>query len=499
MADQSSLARGWSAFQAWRRSRNIRFLLGGAPALLVGVLVLGLAVAASLTSREERDLRYLEQARSAFKSRNYALALTCYDRLAPHGANRPEILFGLSQACFARGQTARALVILNALAPREQQGYGPAHLWTARRLLDGSPSDETLRVARLHLRHALNGELEERDAAVGLLGQVYLAEKDYVQAEMYLAKAVKAYPELRLKRAQMHDRLGNAREAKHEAQLAVEYFQARAKSDLGDVRARLTWADGLTFLTRFPEAAAVLKEGLEAGPEPPARSAYRAALGMVYAAWLRQRDGDARADAAEKFRLLSEGLRYDDSNAALLGRLADLARIQGPEADQARETLQALLAQGDGSPLVHFALGVDAWRRGDAASAEVHLKAAQRLAPNLPVIANNLAWVLAQGKADDLPRALELSNLALQRAPNQPAFHGTRGEILVRLGKWNEALTDLEAALPASPKDPRLHRSLAEVYAQLGDPAMSAKHRRQAREGETAPPGGPPAAPGNKG
>jgi predicted Zn-dependent protease len=198
-------------------------------------------------------------------------------------------------------------------------------------------------------------------------------------------------------------------------------------------------------------------------------------------------DRDAKASAGEKLRLLDQGLRYDPRNTDLLNRLAAAVRFQGEEADQARAALQGILARGEGSAMAHFALGVDAWQRGDHSASTVHLEEAQRLSPEAPVIANNLAWVLCQGPPENLARALELSNIALKRSPDNPSFHGTRGEVLVRLGRWKEALPDLEAALPRNPKDPLLHKRLAEVYDKLGVPAMAAEHQRLARQGQSDP------------
>jgi tetratricopeptide (TPR) repeat protein len=475
-------SRLWSGPRDWWRGRNWRLLLGGLPALLLGGGALVLAALASLSSREELTARYLDRAQSAFKARDYAAALTCYERLAPLGKERPEILFGLARASLAQGQFGRADVILQSLAPPKRTGYPPAHLWLARRLLQSAPADKGVRqAAKEHLRSALDGDLDERDAAYGLLGQLYLEEKDYVQAEAYLAKAVKTHPQLRLKRARMHQEQGNLHEARNEALSAVEYFQARAQADRTDHQARLTWADGLTFLGQFEDATAVLKEGLVSTTEAAPRNAYRGALGRVFAAWLDSLDRGGRASAGEKLKLLDQGLGYDPSNAALLSRLVEAASLQGPGADEARDALRGLLVQGQGSATIHFALGVDAWRHGDRKGATLHLDEAYRLAPQTPLIANNLAWVLSQGPKPDLPRALELSDLALQRSPREPAFHDTHGEILVRLGKWKEALPDLEAALAASPKDHRLHSRLAEVYAQLGDDALAAEHRRLAQ------------------
>jgi predicted Zn-dependent protease len=105
----------------------------------------------------------------------------------------------------------------------------------------------------------------------------------------------------------------------------------------------------------------------------------------------------------------------------------------------------------------------------------------------MSVVANNLAWVIAHGPKPDLPRALALSNLALERNPNEPNFRGTHGHILVRLGKWKEALPDLEAALVKDPKNATLHLDLAETYDRLGVPGVAAEHRRLAQESAPRP------------
>src|SRR5262249_24578172 len=135
--------------------------------------------------------------------------------------------------------------------------------------------------------------------------------------------------------------------------------------------------------------------------------------------------------------------------------------------DEAQTTLERLLATGKASAVVHFALGVQAWRRGRPTEAQIHWEAALDLAPYLVVAANNRAILLAESAPPALPRALELVTRALTRAPDEPAFHDTRGRIFMRMGRWQEALADLEAALPKREDDPHLHELLGEVYEHL--------------------------------
>ena len=55
---------------------------------------------------------------------------------------------------------------------------------------------------------------------------------------------------------------------------------------------------------------------------------------------------------------------------------------------------------------------------------------------------------------------------------------GTRGQILTKMGRWKEALTDLESALRAGQKTPGIHSALAETYEHLGMPDLAAEHKK---------------------
>ena len=448
---------GWS--QRWWRARDFRRLLGGLPALLVGGAALAVVLLGVLTPAQELEARYLEQAKSAFKAKDYAGALTCYERLACQGDDRPEVLYGLALAAEALGQKDRAAALMNGLLSADGPDYAPAHFWQARRLLSApQPSDQDRIDAESHVLHALDGELEDRDAAHALLGELYLAENNLEQAQLHFTKAVRTKPRVHMRLALIYAQRGDKDRARGEAQLAISYYQARAKADLKDREARVRWADAKAFLEDFPAATAILEEGWSATHD----DVYRVALARAYLAWANFLGRDDKADPGD--------------------RLLALTRIEGPEADKARAALQGLLARGEAPAMVHFALGLDAYQHGNLDQARVHWERAQQLDPKAPTIANNLAVALLEGKNPDLPRALDLANMALERSPNEPNFRDTRGRILARMGKWQEALDDLEAALPASSDNPRLHQALAEVYDHLGDRDMAARHQRLAEE-----------------
>jgi tetratricopeptide (TPR) repeat protein len=363
------------------------------------------------------------------------------------------------------------------LAPADRAGYAPAHLWQARRLLRSEGNvPEAQAAAMTHLIRALDGPLDEPDVARGLLGELYLNAGRLEQAEPQLRRAVKTRPQLHMRLAQLYALRGDRHQAAGEARLGVDYFRDRARFDPDDHASWVRWADALAFLEQFPEAIAVLDEGWNASREP----LYRAALAGTYLAWADFLARDPKANAGERVRLVERGLSHDPANPALLDRLLNATRAGGPDGDAARTALRNLAATGLAPGTAHFALGLDAWQGGRPDEARRHWERAYELAPRVPAVANNLAWLLTQSPTPDLPRALELSNRAVELAPANVGFRDTRGRILARMSRWKEALPDLEVAVGAAPRDPDLHRLLADAYRNLGSPEIADEHERLA-------------------
>lgn len=271
--------------------------------------------------------------------------------------------------------------------------------------------------------------------------------------------------------------------ARQEAQLAINFYRSRAKSDLNNHRARLSWAEGLAMQEDFAGAVAVLQEGLTATGE----AVYRAAIAMAYRGWHDERKRARDSTPGELYELLHKGLSYDPTNKDLLNRLLDGLGKPGKESDQARAALEKLLASGKATAFAHFALSVDALHRNQQADARFHLERAHEIDPRLAVVANNLAWTLCQPPNPDLDRALRLAILAVEQEPNNPAFRDTRGNVYLKLGREREAIADLEAALARTPESPPLHLALAQAYDKLGNASLAAEHRRLARAVSTRP------------
>ena len=209
---------------------------------------------------------------------------------------------------------------------------------------------------------------------------------------------------------------------------------------------------------------------------------YTQALARVYIAWADSIQPSDPQAAEKKLQLLERALKTNPREMMVFDRVMRLLRDQENQAEQAREMLTRMLAAGQASALVHLLLGTDAGQRGDAKEAVWHLQQAHELEPGMAVAANNLAWHLAHSDPPQLEQALTLIDHLATQWPDVAHFRDTRGQILAKLGKWEEAITDLQAALPAMRDNPDIHRTLSEAYQQLGLEELAREHSRLAAQ-----------------
>ncbi len=444
------------------------------PALAIALGALYL----SITARDSFEDFYLQKAQAARQSKDYAEAVLCQERLTLLRSKDPQARYQLALATEQLGQAERAAALMRDLAPLDRPGYGPAHLRLAQYMLARPElSVEGQREAENHLQQALNDKSIALQAHL-LLAQRLLATGREESAEPHMLKAAEAWPELRLTLARFYSSRNRKGEAESQAASAVEVFKQLAERDDRDrSTAQIHWAEALVLLNKFPQALAVLEGGPESG-----KQSRRQARAQVYALWVKSLEDGHSNHPEQTFALIQQGLQEDQQNASLLQRILDFTKREGKEGDKARRILETLLAEGKSPTILHLMLGIDLWRNGDKAGGRQHLEQAYQASSQAPLIANNLAWMLANGDPPDLPRALELIESVLKREPNQLRFRNTRGHILAKLGQWQQAVTDLEASLTALPDKSQCHSTLAEAYDHLGLPSLATDHRRLAAE-----------------
>ena len=458
------------------RSAGFWTFVRGTPALLA-ILFVGYVCAATIGRRTDEQVQtYSLAAQRAQFAEQYDAARVYYERLIELDGERPKTLHQLALVLHQLEEEERVDSLLAKIAPYQDMVYAPAHVWQAKRILgsaDRRPQDD--RLAESHLVRALHLEPENLEAQV-LLGQIYVASQRYDEARPLLAQAQRVLPQLSLLLAKTYAVEGFTEQARRSGQQAQQYFKSVVERDPNNQEARLSWAEATMFLEEFSEAVEILTHGARMTGD----DVYRVALARVYLGWA-DKFGETDEDLVKKLRLHEAALKMNPREMLIFDRIMKVLK-DGRTADDARAMLTTILAEGQAPALVHLLLGTDAGERGEREKAVYHLQRAYEIDEKMSIAANNLAWHLAQSDPPQLEEALTLIDNLTQQFPEVAHFRDTRGHILVKMGRWREAIADLEAALPSMRTNIETHQALAEAYREVGLDELATEHTRIATE-----------------
>ncbi|HOX57640.1 MAG TPA: tetratricopeptide repeat protein [Candidatus Paceibacterota bacterium] len=444
------------------------------PALLGCVTWLVVGICLLAWKPWETRTRYANIAAAALAHKDFETARVATQRLLALGVEpRQKHLFDLALALGGLGKDKDAVSLLSNIAPIDKPGYLPAHLFVAQTLLaKTNVTMQEIGAAERHLKHVV--QLDPQSiAANDLLGRVYVRRGRWELAEKHLSEVVSTKPDTALLLAAVFKAQGDNLAARSWAERAARYHREKVEASKLDLPAsRLAWADALAMAEDYSAALLVLEEGWRQFQN----KAYLSPMGEVCAIWVDVMARRNPQDLTSRITLIQRGLECAPQNETLLRHLISLTHLQGPEAATARDMLTSMLAQGKATAILHFALGVDAWQHGRLAEARQQLALAYDAAPHLPYVANNLAMILLVGDKPDLPQALAIIESVLEKYPDNPSFRDTRGQILARSGRPQEAIADLEYALPSLSSKRATHAALAQAYRALGLREMASNH-----------------------
>ncbi len=259
------------------------------------------------------------------------------------------------------------------------------------------------------------------------------------------------------------------------------------------------WTTGLEILGRSDELLGVFDQWRIREPR-----SEEAALGWRRAAKIhaeRLAAGATASPAALADLLVQLASEPSDETwaaqqIARLYWLRDESRLKSALPEQ---TLRILAADPRTPPTMLDAVGIEAAQAEEWDRAAECFRRVTAALPDLAATWNNLAWVLtkreqavrdaAAEKGETLPldeveleRALTAVNRALRLMPNEYRFRETRGQVLVKLGQWQEAIEDLEYAVNGMPEEAAIHLGLATAYRAVGEEQLAEIHAKRGTE-----------------
>lgn len=132
----------------------------------------------------------------------------------------------------------------------------------------------------------------------------------------------------------------------------------------------------------------------------------------------------------------------------------------------AKSAFQVALTKEESNAEFHTALGMTLASQGQVDAANAHYRRAVQLDPKNVVAANNLAAGLSDEQ--ELDDALGLARDALNLAPSNPAIKDTLGWIYYKQGRFDKAYPFLSEAAAALPQHPVVRYHHAVALAKIG-------------------------------
>ncbi|MFM7168356.1 MAG: tetratricopeptide repeat protein [Planctomycetaceae bacterium] len=327
---------------------------------------------------------------------------------------------------------------------------------------------------------------QDRNTDMGMmLGAVYVRRGQPTAAADVLTKVVSdapgRMPEAAYYLAICQQQNGRLVEAKTAAKTAIPSYRERLISQPFSMRNLVELCRCLIIDEKEQQAIQMMQEQSKRC-QPAELPQIRFLMGDAYAAESRRmrQSGDLKPeDFLKSLDLLARGLAVAPLNPRLLDELSYLGCSTEVDENVLQQKLQQALDSGISPGFVHFIQGTrDLLRKpADLESAMQHLDAARQHNVTFPGLLNNLAWGMTQTPDGNMDQALELVEQALRMMPGEPVIYETRGQVLLRQQKYQQAIADFERSLASSDMRADAHEGLAKAWEQLGNAEKAAYHQ----------------------
>lgn len=429
--------------------------------------------------RVEQYQRMLDNAtgRKDFKE-----ALICNKTLIDLQPN--ELRFQLERARIEKelGNTELAYQIAYRLAIVRK--YGLAALWLADEKfqfdkINEWSEDEHLKYRGLLLIATNQSSGTNKDLAKIRLAAYLSAIKADAEALKYLEDVVPNNPQFAFTAAELAFRTKDRIKLQTFLPIARGYYQERLKESPENLDFRLFLAQALVMDEEIDQAIQLLQDGMRLKVDQKYQAAMAEAL--AYKSTLLSKEKKTPQLTLQRLTLMLNASTLAPNNPFVVETLVQLLFEIKKDDNAEIASLREAATQGLPPEFVHFVRGTLALMDNQLEDAQRHLKLAADGGLQLPGILNNLAVAIAKSTDGDLNLALSLSNQALEKLPH-PSIFETRGQILYRMGKYEECILDLEKGLQVEALVPEILPVLADAHRQLGNVKLAAEYEDQLKK-----------------
>lgn len=509
------------SLSTWPQRMRLRDLATGLPAFIVAVpIILGFTLL-NLDRNELTQMYYrgmnesLDAARKAKTSEEqqaemknamfYARSLVRID---------PDELmfrFNLAHLYIKSGDNARGMTMLQELAPRDKQGFPPAHFHMAKLLYESTWNHDTLRQVEAHLNRALTGNQSDKvdiNEVHRWLGDIYRGNynattKNSTNMLGYspqdsLDKAMEHYKAYKGSDSRVAFTLagilvndGKVADAKRVMEEVTRDLQQKVDFNGDDIPSRIELARAHSQILNFEDAINTLQQGRNRSPDV---RLDRALANVLYQSSELTRL-TSRSVPELAYKLLDQAYLLDGENSAIVARYVQGLCDKDPaERARAGKALEGLPSPAKERGITKFLLAFDADRRNlPQRAAELQREALATKAPEMPGLIAEVAHgvFITQNKGIAIPDATQLLNKALRLWPTHP-------DLLVAQALRYEQSTEnagstslLQKAVDEREKnvtlklrvvqDTELYRRLSDSYARVGRADLAERYRLKAQ------------------
>ncbi len=458
------------------------------PALILILLIsLAAVIAFSGNSNNWRSNLLKKQLTTAFDADDFETAELLLARQVNDRPNDGDLEYRLALIQNEQGKKEEATMRMERLVSTKR--HKEAARWIVQTKFDkrkwqdleAAEKDEFGNLTKL-----MYEEYENDPGAQSLYADYLIASGSLTKAMPVLEELARRNPLRGLQAAAVARQLGNEERATAIAQRSLATVSAMSEEDPRNLAISMAVARSQVFLKQFEDSINTLAKAVKLAKTPEEEKLARGAYGDAIVEFVNHIENSSAGSIEDRVRILEmmkTALNAAPTNPRVLTLVSNQVLATLGEDDEQIAAVRRSLVSGVSPGVSHFIRGTAALMKNNQELATRELKLASELMPLSSAVMNNLAVVMTRNKNVDPEQPLKMINEAIKISKNSPPhYYETRGQILMLMERYEEAIPDLERALAVESLAKKAHTDLALCYEKIGDPEVAQAHRQAAED-----------------